>query len=489
MLVLALDVGTSSARARVFDARGHAVPGAEGHVTYEPRTTPDGGVELDADRLLEAVVDAIDGCLAGCGPRAADIVAVGASVFWHSLLALDGAGRPLTPVITWADTRSAAAARELRGTHDETRIHARTGAPLHAAFFPAKLRWLRHARPETFDRAATWCGFGEYLQARLTGSISTSLSMASGTGLLDQVGGAWDETMLDAAGISPARLPPIDDRARPGLQAPWAARWPALARVPWHPPRGDGACSNVGSDCWDPGRVALNMGTSAALRVVLPGPLGPHPAMPRGLWRYRVDAARALVGGATSEGGNVLAWCRRTLALPRGDAALDAAIGALPPDGHGLTALPFLAGERSPGWRPEARATLAGLSLGSGAVEITRALLEGVALRLAEIYDRLRPLAAPGHVVVGSGGALGHSPAWAQIVTDALGVPVALGRDAEASARGAALLTLEALGLPPPAAAEPARILRPDPERHARYRAARARQSRLYDNIVGSRDS
>ena len=155
----------------------------------------------------------------------------------------------------------------------------------------------------------------------------------------------------------------------------------------------------------------------------------------------------------------------------------------------GLAVLPFLAGERSPGWRAEARAAVAGLSLDTGALEITRSLLEGVAFRLAEVYDRLRPLAAADHVVVGSGGALAHSPAWAQIIADALGVPVALGRDTEASARGAALLALEALGLPRPAVPPPARILQPDPERHARYRVARERQARLYDNVVGFRDS
>ncbi|MEX2218661.1 MAG: gluconokinase [Phycisphaerales bacterium] len=489
MLVLALDVGTSSARARAFDADGRAHPGAEGQVTYEPRTTPDGGVELDADALLAATADALDACLAGCGARAAEIAAVGVSVFWHSLLALDRARRPITPVITWADTRSAAAALALRRAHDERRIHARTGAPLHPAFFPAKLRWLREARPDVFARAATWCGFGEYLQARLTGRLGTSLSMASGTGLLDQIGGGWDQDMLAVAGLPTDALPPIDDTAAPGLVAPHAARWPALARVPWHPARGDGACSNVGSDCRDPRRVALNVGTSAALRVVLPEPPGPHAATPWGLWRYRVDAARALVGGATSEGGNVLAWCRKSLALPRSDAALEDALGAVAPDGHGLTALPFLAGERSPGWRPDARAAIAGLSLGTGAVEIARALLEGVAFRLAEVYDRLRPLAAPDHVVVASGGALAHSPVWAQIVTDALGIPVTFGRDAEASARGAALLALEALGVPAPEASAPLRILRPTPDHHARYRAARERQRHLYDNIVGFKHS
>jgi gluconokinase len=152
------------------------------------------------------------------------------------------------------------------------------------------------------------------------------------------------------------------------LIAPWAERWPVLARVPWYPAHGDGACSNIGSGCAGPDRIALNVGTSAALRVVRPEGLGAHRATPSGLWRYRVDARRALVGGATSEGGNVLAWCRQTLALPADDGALERALAAVPPDGHGLTALPFLAGERSPGWRPEARAVLAEVSLATDAV-------------------------------------------------------------------------------------------------------------------------
>ena len=488
MLALALDVGTSSTRARIYDERGRARPDAEGHVAYEPRTSPDGGVELDADALLDAVARAIDECLAGCGGAARDIAGVGASVFWHSLLGLDRSGRALTPVFTWADTRSAAAARALRRDLDARAVLQRTGAPIHSTFFPAKLRWLRETRPEVFARAARWGGFAEVLHARLTGSWQCSLSMASGTGLLDQERGGWDRVMLEAAGIAADVLPSIDDEPRVGLIAPWAERWPALARVPWYPAHGDGACSNMGSGCAGPDRIALNVGTSAALRVVRPEGLGAHRTTPSGLWRYRVDGRRALVGGATSEGGNVLAWCRKTLALPADDAALEQALAAVPPDGHGLTALPFLAGERSPGWRPEARAALAEMSLATDAVEITRALLEAVALRLAEIYDRLRPLAAE-HRVIGSGGAIGHSPTWAQIIADALGVPIGLSADTEASARGAAILTLEALGVQTPPPADPVRILRPDPGIHAKYQVARRRQLRLYDNIVGFQDS
>ena len=480
MLVMALDIGTSSARAACFDADARPRPGAEGRVSVAPRAAPDGAVEFDADALVTAVATAVDRCLAGAGARAAEIAGAGTSVFWHSLLGLDGAGRPLTPLLTWADTRSAAAAADLRARLDARAVHARTGAPLHAAFYPARLAWLRASRPDVFARAATWCGFAEYLLARLTGTLRVSVSMASGPGLHDQETQTCDAPLLAESAVSADHLPAIADAPARGLAPEWAARWPVLARVPWLPGWGDGGCSNLGSDCAGPERIALNVGTSAALRVVTTD----VKAVPDGLWRYRIDAARALVGGATSEGGNVLAWCRQWLALP-GDADLEAALAQRAPDSHGLTALPFLAGERSPGWRDDARAALAGLSLATNAVDVAAALLEAVALRLSLVYECLAPLAAAGHEVVASGGALLRSPAWTRMLADAFGRPLTLSAEAEASSRGAALRTLDALGAPLPPPASGGRVIVPDPGRHARFRAARDRQGRLYDNVVG----
>jgi len=485
MLVMALDVGTSSTRASCFDHRGNPVPDTEVRVTYEPSTTPDGGVEIGADTLVDTVVTAIDGCLGARGHRGEDVHAVGASVFWHSLLGLGADGAPLTAVMTWADTRSASAAADLRRTLDEHAIHARTGAPLHSAFLPAKLRWLRDSRPGVFSRARTWCGFAEYLALRLTGELRASVSMASGTGLMDQRTAQWDPGLLDACAVNPSRLPPIGDAPAHQLTAEFAARWPRLASARWYPAHGDGACSNIGSDCTGPDRVALNLGTSAALRLVTRA--SDPRATPWGLWRYRVDERRGLVGGATSEGGNVLAWSRRVLALPAEDAALTAAISAIPPDGHRLVALPFLAGERSVGFRDDARAVLSGLSLDTNAADILRALMEAVALRLSLVYERLAPLADPGHMVVASGGAFRHAPGWAAILADALGVPITLAHQSEASSRGAALLALAAEGVPPVPPIALGEAFAPRIRHHDIYRAARERQQDLYNGVVGPR--
>ena len=454
MWVLALDVGTSSARAVGYDAAARPIAGLDASIPYEPVLTADGGVELDADHVLEAVTGAIDRCVAGATEPPA---AIGASTFWHGLLLLDGAGAPLSPVFTWADTRSAAAAKALRARLDEASIHARTGAPLHATFFPAKLAWLREREPTRLARAATVCGFAEYFLLRMTGRLASSLSMASGTGLLDQSGGTWDPAMLEAAGVAARQLPPIDDAPVRGLELPWQRRWPALEDTLWLPAAGDGACSNLGSGCIGPDRVALNVGTSAALRLVTEA----APSVPWGLWHYRVDARRHLVGGATSEGGNVWAWARRVLALPERDGAVEEALAAAEPDGHGLTALPFLAGERSTGWHEDARAALTGLGLATTAPDMLRALLEAVAFRLGAVYERLAPLASSDHMVVATGGALARSPTWARIVADVLGRPLEISALAEASGRGARSWLWRPSGRPSLRRCPPAASLRP----------------------------
>src|SRR5262245_1232441 len=478
-MVIALDVGTSSARATAYDHAGRRLEGRFHSESYTPFTTHDGGVEHDPARLLEAIATCLDAV--AVVDHADPVVGVGVSTFWHGLCGFDRAGAAVTPVYMWADTRSTGDADLLRGALDADALHARTGCALHASYWPAKLRWLLRTRPVDTRRVARWGSFGEYLELALFGEAATSVSMASATGLLDQDSGRWDAEALAAAEIDQSRLFALTDRTqgRHGLRAPWARRWPALRSTAWFPAVGDGAASNIGSACVSHGRVALNVGTSAAMRIVTSTPV----RAPRGLWRYRVDRKTFIVGGATSEGGNVFAWCENVLRLPEA-ARLEAALGAAAPDGHGLTVLPFLAGERSPGWRGGRHAVIAGLTLDSTALDILHAGLEAVALRLALIYQSLAPLAAPEHVIVASGGAIARSPVWPRMIADALGHSLLISRETEATSRGAAVLALHALGVRPSFEAPlDGDVVAPDPGRHARYRDAVARQQDLDEKV------
>lgn len=481
-MILALDVGTSSVRAAVFDRAGRPVAERHHRVACQASATPGGGLEHQAARLIEAIATSIDAVVAH--HRGEAIEAVGIATFWHGLLGFDPRGHPITPIYMWGDTRSAEEALLLRDALDDDALHVRTGCHVHSSYWPAKLRWLARERPDEVRRVARWGSLGEALELELFGDAATSISMASGTGLLDQESLRWDPEALAAAEFEDDRqLFPLVDRTEPrrGLRTAWAHRWPALRSAAWFPAVGDGAASNVGSDCAEPDRVALNVGTSAALRIVTDAP----PPPPRGLWRYRLDRRRSLLGGATSEGGNVYTWCRDVLRLPC-DAEIEREIGALSPDSHGLTVLPFIAGERAPGWRGDRRALFAGIALDTGAFDILRAALEAVALRLALIYDLLAPHAARGHALVASGGALGRSPVWLTIIADALGHPITWSSEEEATSRGAALLALDALGLVPDLAALRTPMgptVVPDSAHHARYREALARQRRLYERV------
>jgi gluconokinase len=484
-LVLTLDIGTSSTRALVFDARARALPGLEARASYAMRTTSDGGVDGDPAEILAKTERVIDEVLAGLGPRAATIGAVACCTFWHSLIGLGRGGLPLTPMYTWGDTRSEREWRELRRRLDEKAFHQRTGTFFHPCYHPAKLRWLRKTRPGVFDAVERWLSFGEYLYLRLFGSALATFSMASACGLMDVREGRYDAEILKELGIPESKLSPLGDvnEAFRGLREPYAARWPALKEVPWTPPVGDGACNNLGSGCTGPDRLGVMIGTSGAMRVVT----GPVPkSIPKGVFCYRADRNRALLGGALSDGGNLVEWIRTTFQV--GDlAAAEAEMERMEPDGHGLTFLPFLAGERAPGYAADARALIGGLRLNTKPAEVLRAGLEAVALRFALIRFLIEP-AVPGiREVVASGGGFLKSPLWVQILADAMGIPITASTEPEAGCRGAALLTMEALGWIPRLEDLPAatgRTMEPDPKRTAAYAAALERQQAWYAKML-----
>ncbi|MBA2597391.1 MAG: gluconokinase [Chloroflexia bacterium] len=490
--VIALDAGSSSVRALAFDAEGRDIGETEEQIPYVLESTAEGGATVAADVVFDLIGRAIDGVTHRLGDRTQDVAAVGSSSFWHSLMGIDAAGDPTTPVFYWADTRSSQQAATLRQELAADAIWQRTGCRLHSSYWPAKLRWLQSEHPDCFARTTRWLSVAEFALQRLCTEHAGAVTvcMASGTGLLDVHTTEWDAEILDAAGISADRLSPLVDLGPPGrLRPEFARRWPALAEARWFPALGDGACANAGSGAIGPSCVALTIGTSAAVRMILPRPVGQQWDISPGLWAYRLDRERAVLGGALSNGGNLLRWIWETTGTERGDAAT-AEAAALPPDTTGLTFLPLLAGERSPGWYDDATAIIAGLTLATAASHLIRSGMESVAYRLAAVYDALRPLAAPDHEIVVSGGAVLGLPSWLQIIADTLGHSLtALAPDHETTARGAALMAACGAQILPALddafdVAANATLYAPDLANHERYRAGRDRQARLEQTLL-----
>ncbi|HZQ49967.1 MAG TPA: gluconokinase [Candidatus Dormibacteraeota bacterium] len=478
--VLAVDVGSSAVRTALYDSRGRALRVSEARFAYRTRDDAAGASEVDASHLVRVTARSITQSLRAARSR---IAGVGVSTFWHGLAGTDERGEPITPLYLWSDRRGSAAAETLRAQLDVEAVRQRTGCPIHSSYWPAKLLWLRTDQPDAWRRAARWMSFGDLLFARLFGTLGTSLSMASGTGLFTLEASEWDRELIRELELDPGALPPIRE-SETGLRRPFRSRWPALADVPWFHAVGDGALANLGSGCLTPSRRSVTVGTSAAVRVMHVAPA--RRPIPPGLWRYRLDARRLVTGGALSSGGNVRDWLVRTLHVDPG--ALERALRDSLPGSHGLAMLPYLAGERSPGYAPDAAAAIRGATLATSALDVARAGLEAVTVDVVRV-NRLLDAAAPRpRALVASGGGLLESKGWMQLVADATRTVVIAGRAREASERGAALFALEKLGLASPAELDPGEAARFGPRRRASAAFARLaeRQAALYEELIAS---
>lgn len=483
-LVMALDVGTSSVRAIVFDRHGQRLPGLQAVATHAPRTTPDGGVELEAEEVLQRAVQVLQEALARSGACRREIAAVGISMFWHSLVGLNEQGWAVKPVYMWSDLRSAPQVRVLQQHLNLVSVHARTGCVLHPMYMPAKLLWLQQTQSHLFCGCKAWMSLAEYFILRLFGKSLCSLSAASGSGLLDIHRCAWDEEILDFLGIAPHQLGTLIDRNLPlrGLRKEFHQRLGILKDLPWFPPVGDGACSNVGSGSVTDATMALTIGTSAALRVITQMP---QISIPAGLWCYRLDRQRLVLGGALNNGGNLYAWMQERLRLDEPE-MIERQLAALPPDAHGLTVLPFLAGERNPYWSLTTPAAIVGLRSHTQPIEILQACLEAIAYRLALIHTRLQRVTPARRLLVG-GGVLA-SPAWLQMLANVLGQPLVTSAEPETASRGAALLALEALQVWDDMTLVPVHTTAtyiPIAAHVERYRSGLQRHERLYRRLAG----
>jgi len=485
--LLALDIGSSGVRATLFDDQGHELEGTSVKSNY-----PSGHRDFatfDAEQLLEHVAQTIDALFVKFSESSMRIELVAVSCFWHSLVGVDADSRATTPVLGWADARAAAAVYELRSEFDEAKTHARTGCRFHTSYWPAKLRRLRNEEPEIFQATTRWLSFAEYLTLHFFDETAVSVSMASGTGLLNQRTCEWDDELIAALGVAPGSLPEIASARQSfhGLSAAYAARWPQLERASWFPAVGDGAANSTGAGCYSNEKVALMIGTSGALRVCFPGE--PPERLPPALWCYRASRDRILIGGALSDGGGLYNLIKESLLSTEDFATIESELELLSPDAHGLTVLPFWAGERSTGWNPDARGGILGLTLKTRPIEILRAAMEAIAYRFALIAKALEPF-APGATVVASGNALRMSPTWVQIVADVLGRRVVVSETSEASLRGAALLALEATGkiqsieksfVAVSEAVET--VFEPNMTHHALYQEGLARQQLIYQKL------
>ncbi|MFC9502875.1 gluconokinase [Streptomyces sp. NPDC057002] len=479
-VVLGIDLGTTATKVVAVDADYHPVSTVERPAPL--RTGRDGEAVHDPVTVVTGVVEAVRESTEHCAHLGLVVRGLSFSAALHTLLALDSCGEPLTPGLSWADTRAADIARRLRAEE----LHRATGTPVHPMAPLAKLAWFAAHEPDLFRRAAVWCGMKDYVLARFTGRRVTDHSCASATGLLDLRTTDWHGSALQTAGVPVGRLPELvsPTAAFPLLPEP-AAAMGLPAGLPVVAGAGDGPLANLAVGATAPGTAALSLGTSGALRVVRDRPGVDDRCR---VFCYHLADGMWVLGGAVSNAGVVAQWAAESFGgIDVADLLKEAA--EVDPGSEGLIALPYLLGERAPCWDPDARGALIGLRRGHGRGHMTRAMIEGVGQQLALVRDSVVAAGAPITSVRATGGAL-RSPLWAEIVAAALDMPLGITDDTAGSGFGAALLGWRALGAVPDLSALPAdvwsrphRIALPNPVAVRGMAEARPRVERLYATV------
>ncbi|HEV7655867.1 MAG TPA: gluconokinase [Mycobacteriales bacterium] len=483
-VVIGVDLGTTSTKAVAYDTGGTEVASASaGYPLDEPHP---GWAEQDPALILEAVVTSVrevvsevDGPVAGLSFSSA----------MHTLIGLDADGAPLTPSLSWADSRASAQAERLRATPGGLALHRRTGTPVHPMAPLPKLMWFREQQPKLHEQVASWVGIKDFVLSRMCDALVTDHSLASGTGLMDISTLSWDSEALQLAGITAEQLPELvpTTTVLPGLSTSVADRLGLPAATPVVVGAGDGPLANLGLGAVDPGVAACSIGTSGALRVMVEkpavDPLG-------GVFCYALTADRWVVGGAINNGGIVLDWAGSALAPDIGadPSALLELAGRVPAGCGGLIMLPYLLSERAPHWSALPRGAYIGLTREHRREHLLRAAIEGVCQQLALVLQSMRAAGNEVRSIRATGG-FARSPLWRQILADTLGMDVQFPAGHEGSGFGAALLGMQALGLVDSidVAADLVRIedtVRPDASASGVYASLRPVFAELYDALV-----
>ena len=457
-VVVGVDCGTTATKAVTAgaDARVRDLVS----VGYPLRGPGPGRAELDADRLCAAAVSALTGAAAAARDRGDRVVAVCLSAAMHGLVPMSSDGTPLGPLQTWADQRSADVARSLRADGRAGPLHDRTGTPVHPMSPLVKLAHLTAEDPAAVRAVPRWGGVKEVLLAALCGGPHVvDRSSASASGLYDLRARRWDDEALALAGVRAEQLAEVraTTDALPGLRPEVAAGAGLPDGTPVVLGAADGVLANLGIGAVRHEVAAVSIGTSGALRVVVPEP-GVDAG--RRLFCYALTDDAWVLGGAVNNGGSVVRWAGQALAAefgrpaPEGEDAdlLDAALveeaATVPAGSDGLLCLPYLLGERAPWWRPGLTGAYLGLRREHRRPHLVRAAVEGVCQQLALVLDAVTDTGVPVREVRATGGAVA-APLWSRTLAATLDLPVRLADSPEGTGLGACLLGLHALGALP----------------------------------------
>lgn len=442
MLILVLEASTASAKAMLYSH----TEGIKGTLQRNYSSAAGDTLTFDADLIMEETLATAHDLLTELGVGAVDLIST-CSIWSHSLLLLDEYKRPLSRLSTWADTSASSTTREYR--RDLALYHSlyqRTGCPIHVTY--TLWKYIHERDAGRASAVGYISSMPEYLFCTLTGELAVSKSTASAGGFLNIHNLEWDEQALQLANIGRDRLPQlVPSEYTAPLCAHAAKRLGLAAGTPVLVTGADGCMHHVAAGAFAGNVVTLSVGTSAALRLTADRVIV---ADTPSTWCYVGVEGMWVVGCAIAGAGNCIDWMgKKILGRANGGEWGSLEQGALESLRHGRAPifLPFLVGERSPGWDDARKGVLCDLEIEHTGSDLFYAVLEGVLFNLKQCYDLMRPMFGREITAVNISGGIEGSPLWLSMAASLLGRSVQTNESNQASLLGAAMLGLKVGGL------------------------------------------
>ena len=482
--LLGVDIGTSSCKTALFDVNGRVL--AQGGCDYPVSYPRRGWAEQDPEVWWRGVCRAIREMMAQSGAAPSDIAGIGVDGQSWSAIALDSEGNALCPTPIWTDTRCADICREVSESIPAEALFAVSGNPVQPGYTWPKILWYQRHRPEVFRKTQKILQSNGFIVYRMTGEISQDISQGYGLACFDMRKGQWDPGMCARLNIPEKLLPPIVPCHQiVGRLTPEAARACGLtAGIPVVAGGLDAACGTLGAGVVSPGQTQEQGGQAGGMSICIDR----YAADPRLILSFHVAPGRWLLQGGTTGGGGALKWLRETVCPELSFAEMSALAETVPPGSDGVIFLPYMAGERSPIWDPNACGVFFGIRFGVSRAQMIRACMEGVAYALRHNLETAEAVGAKAGTLRAMGGSA-NSRVWTQIKADVTGCGIEIPAGDTATTLGAAILAGVGTGVFPgfeEAARQTVGVRRaifPDPAQREAYEKGYRTYRQLYDRL------
>lgn len=441
---MGIDISTTSAKALIIDETGMVKAiGSSPQPISQPKPL---WSEQNPQDWWDGLVIAIKQALSDANLSGDDIAALGATGQMHGLVMLDANGEVLRPSILWNDQRTQKQCDDITEKIGFSRLIELTGNRALTGFTAPKILWVRDNEPEIYAQCEHILLPKDYLRFKLTGDYATDLAGAAGTSLLNVAERKWSSEVVDALDIPQSWLPEVHEGSEiTGTISETAAELTGLkVGTPIVGGGGDQAAGAVGMGCVSPDKIGVTVGTSG----VVFAPISDYAYEPEGLLHafcHAVPNQWHFMGVMLSAAGS-LQWYRDTVAPDVSFDDLLTETENIPAGSEGLLFLPYLTGERTPHPDPLARGAFIGLTSRHTRGHMTRAVLEGVAFGLKDMFTLIDNVGLPEQFEVRISGGGAKSPIWQQIIADILNAPLVNVNTTEGGAFGAALLAAVGIG-------------------------------------------